>query len=460
MFGNTRDRRQQLLARPFPREWLRFFEENISQYGYLPEPRQRKLRDLARVFAAEKQWVGCNGLTVTDEIKLTVAGNACLLLLGIEGDYCFDGVRSILVYPTAYEHPPQMHSDDILHTNRVVYGESWYRGPIVLSWEQVLKRSDHFPPGRNLVLHEFAHHLDGLDGEVNGVPPLASRAQYRRWHEIAEREYNRLRQQARRGQQTLLDEYGATNQVEFFAVATECFFEQPVAMRAECPDLYRILQDCYRQDPALWYSGVPAPEAEPPDASRPAVYAAAVEDSIRAMRLHPQSADAYFSRGVLHLNAREFALAAADLSEAIRLSPEDGEAYQHRGAAYLALERFDEALSDAEQALELDTGDLAAYRVRAEALVGLSHFAEAIDDFDRLLAEESTDAAAWYGRGRAWAGQGEWRSAIADFTRAIRQDPAFAEAYLSRAKAYDALGQDERAQADREEARRRDPALD
>ncbi len=460
MFGNSaRDRRQELLARPFPRALTAALQQNVVQFGYLPEPNRRKLVNLARVIAAEKNWVGCNGLAVTDEMKLTIAGTASLLLLGVDGDYCFDDVRSILVYPSAYVHPPKM-SSDVLHGDRVVYGESWYRGPIVLSWEQVLKRSPNFPPGRNLVLHEFAHHLDGLDGDVNGVPPLASRDQYRRWHEIAEREYNRLRQQSRRGETTLLDEYGATSQVEFFAVATECFFEQPAAMRQECPDLYQILQDCYHQDPAAWYAGVPAPEAEEHDEHRPAVYARAVDDSLRAMRLEPGSADALFARGVLHLNAQEYELAIADLSRSVELMPDDGEVYQHRAVALLELGRFKEALVDCNRAIELDHDDLAAYRVRGNALLGLRRFEPAAADFDRVLDEDSRDVQAWLGRGRARAGEGDVRGAVADLTRVLRLDPHLAEAYLERATVYEQLGKTDAAQADREEARRRDPTLE
>jgi hypothetical protein len=186
---------------------------------------------------------------------VTIAGQACLLLLGVEG-YYFDSLKSVLVYPGAFTRPADMPgSYGGIHEDVPLHGESWERGPIVLSWERVLRSGHNTHNECNLVLHEFAHFLDGLDGRADGTPPLETRSQYRTWHRITEEAYRRLLRSSQRGQATLLDHYGATNHAEFFAVATECFFERPVAMRRRHAALYEILQRFYHQDPAVWFGG-------------------------------------------------------------------------------------------------------------------------------------------------------------------------------------------------------------
>jgi Mlc titration factor MtfA (ptsG expression regulator) len=244
-------RRRKLLAQPFPAEWLRYLQSNVALYALLSEPEQARLRDDLRVFIAEKDWEGCGGLEMTDEIKVTIAALAGLLTLGMEHDY-YSRVRSILVYPGGYRVPDH----EVLGDNTVLEGESdrlgeaHYRGPVILSWDEVLHDARHPGAGRNLVFHEFAHQLDMLDGAVDGTPPLRDRDQYRRWHKVMTAEYRRLVTEAEEGRPTLLDEYGTTNQGEFFAVATECFFDQPAAMARLHPRLYALLRDYFRQDPA------------------------------------------------------------------------------------------------------------------------------------------------------------------------------------------------------------------
>src|SRR5262249_38046228 len=162
------------------------------------------------------------------------AAQACLLLLGLEHDY-FDRVLSILVYPNAYSVPARPSSmmtvDPVFAGESHRLGEAWYRGPVVLSWADVLRDSQHPGRGTNLVWHEFAHQLDMLDREVDGTPPLENAAQYRRWTQVMSEEFERLRTAARKRLPTLLDPYGASSEGEFFAVATECFFDRPVELR-------------------------------------------------------------------------------------------------------------------------------------------------------------------------------------------------------------------------------------
>lgn len=242
-----RRRRKQIVARPFPAEWLAYLQANVVQYRLLTPPEQEKLRRRVQVFVAEKTWEGCGGLVVDDEMKVTIAAQACLLVLGIEYEYHYDQIRSVLVYPDTYLHPPQ--SVAWYDEEREVFGEAWHRGPIVLSWKNTKAIADE--AGGNLVFHEFAHHLDDLEGGMDGTPPL-ERGQFRRWERVVDEEYRRLVRASQQGHATLLNQYGAASRAEFFAVATECFFERPVALEKRHPELYAILRDFYRQDPARW----------------------------------------------------------------------------------------------------------------------------------------------------------------------------------------------------------------
>ncbi len=243
-------RRRQLVAEPFPRAWDEFLASNAHLAARLPHALQRKLRDRLRVFIAERTWVGCGGLEMTDEIRVTVAAQACVLLLGVEG-YYFDNLKSVLVYPDAFVRPPEFQGHGgVVDEEQSASGEAWYGGPVILSWEHVLRGGREDDDGCNVVYHEFAHQLDGLDGEMGGMPPLGSEGQARRWTEVVDDEFQRLLGKVKRGSATLLDHYGASNHAEFFAVATECFFEKSRQLRDRHPSLYAVLQDYYHQDPA------------------------------------------------------------------------------------------------------------------------------------------------------------------------------------------------------------------
>jgi Mlc titration factor MtfA (ptsG expression regulator) len=201
-----------------------------------------------RVFITEKSWEGCGGLKVTDEIKVTIAAQACFMVLGFPG-YCFDKVRIILVYPEAYLVPgPHGTRDGLVHDGPLpVAGQAWTGGTVVLSWAEALEGARDAADGRNVVFHEFAHQLDMLDGHVGGMPPLPNRASERRWHEVVAEEFARLADDAHHDRVTLLDKYGARSEAEFFAVATECFFERPAEMARAHPQLFEILRLFYRR---------------------------------------------------------------------------------------------------------------------------------------------------------------------------------------------------------------------
>ena len=195
-------RRRKLRAEPFSPAWEEYLAGNFRHDAWLSESDRAKLRDLVKVFVAEKRWEGCGGLEMTDEIRVTVSAMACLMLLGTE-DYCFDGVRSVLVYPGAFVKPPQSQSAwGWIEDNRPILGEAWHRGPVVISWAHALDRGRHPGGLPNVVLHEFAHQIDGLDGEMGGTPPLRSREEYRRWTRVVTAEYHRLTKSVRRGEPT------------------------------------------------------------------------------------------------------------------------------------------------------------------------------------------------------------------------------------------------------------------
>jgi Mlc titration factor MtfA (ptsG expression regulator) len=247
-----RRRRRKILERPFPADWLQYLQTNVVQYRSLSAGEQAKLRDDLRIFIDEKHWEGCAGLVMTDEIKVTIAGLACLMVLGLDSD-CYDRVQSILVYPRGYvarDYARHVGGGVVLEETTDRLGEAHYRGPVILSWEDVLADSRQPHGGKNLVFHEFAHQLDMLDGLVDGTPPLRSAKQRLKWRKVMTAEYERLVAESDRGRATLLDQYGATDEGEFFAVATECFFNRPRAMLHRHPRLYEVLRDYYRQDPA------------------------------------------------------------------------------------------------------------------------------------------------------------------------------------------------------------------
>ena len=238
MFGwLKRRRRKKLLAKPFPEE-LRRHLEPLHFDGQLGQDERAKLHDITTVLLAEKHWEGCGGLELTSEIQVVIASQAALLILEIEHDY-YRRLNEILVYPAAYKS----------HEGGGRFGEAWYCGPIVLIWQQARDGAAIAGDGQNVVFHEFAHKLDMLDGMVDGTPPLASREDYPRWTRVMTEAFEELKKLARKRRRSVLDHYGATNEAEFFAVATETFFEKPLPLSRKLPELYELLRDYYRQDP-------------------------------------------------------------------------------------------------------------------------------------------------------------------------------------------------------------------
>jgi hypothetical protein len=260
MFGFLKkSRRDRIRSQPFPVEWRDILVRRYSMYSRLSLADRQELEGLIRVFLAEKQFEGCGGQEVTDEVRVLIAAQACLLLLRRDTD-CYPLLHSILVYPSSYIAKTWRREKDgtIIEGNQVRGGESWPHGTVVLAWDEAFAGAVELNKGRNLVLHEFAHQLDGEDGVTDGAPLLSGsnlwqiHNRYQAWAGVLSDEFQQLRRAAEAGRETVLDVYGAQNPAEFFAVATECFFEKPDRLKERHPALYAELQEFYRQDPLLY----------------------------------------------------------------------------------------------------------------------------------------------------------------------------------------------------------------
>jgi len=218
----------------------------VPIYACLPGELKEKLEELIQVFLHEVGFEPCGKLEeVTREMQLIVAAQACLLLL--ESGYNHFGLlRSVLMYPDAYEVRNEMG------IKSVRLGESWKSGSVVLSWKSVRQGAKNPEDGLNVVIHEFAHQLDQYNGTADGLPVLKERADYPEWATVMRRSYADLLEKVEKGSRTVLDDYGATNPAEFFAVSTETFFEKPVQLEKKHPDLYRQLRRFYGLDPLQW----------------------------------------------------------------------------------------------------------------------------------------------------------------------------------------------------------------
>lgn len=241
-------RRMKLLAEPCAETWWGTVKRNFALFSTLTTEEQNRLFNDARIFAAEKNWEACGGQELTDEVKLTIAAQACFLTLAMDHDY-YPNVLTVLVYPDKFI------TKEIDYSGRIDeggegWGEAWPGGPVILAWAVVLSDGRNTKGGRNLVFHEFAHKLDMADSMSDGAPILETRADYRRWYEVMSREFEALQGHAEEGHRTFLDQYGAEDPVEFFAVCTEAFFTKPHKMLQKHSTLYEVLRDYYCQDPA------------------------------------------------------------------------------------------------------------------------------------------------------------------------------------------------------------------
>ena len=246
-------RRARIRSRPFPAAWRAILRRRMPLFARLPADLQIQLRKHVQVLVAEKPFIGCAGLHVTEEMRVLVAAQAALLLLGGHIGY-FSDLRQVLLYPGAFivERSAGDGSGLTHQTRRALVGESWQQGQVLLSWDDVLAGAADPGNGHNVVIHEFAHQLDQERGRANGAPWLGRRDRYAGWAAVLGAEFAALRERLARGEPGLIDAYAATEPAEFFAVVSEHFFEQPAALATGHPALYREFARYYGVDPQGW----------------------------------------------------------------------------------------------------------------------------------------------------------------------------------------------------------------
>lgn len=253
-FASKRRHRQELMHRELPQKYLDILQHHVALYSLLPYELKLELHGHIAVFLDEKEFEGCGGLEVTDRVRVTIAALACLLLLNKDFDY-YPKLNSVLVYPDAYVAPDSRSSlggVTVVEKESARLGESWTQGSLVLSWEQIENEAVDIHSHHNVVIHEFAHQLDQLDGYADGTPPLPDKGIYPQWREIMTCEYEHLCHEAEHEVRDVIDWYGATNPAEFFAVTSESFFCNPIALRKAHSRLYELFVNFYQLDPVSW----------------------------------------------------------------------------------------------------------------------------------------------------------------------------------------------------------------
>lgn len=254
-------RHARLLNTPLPALWVTYLEQRLPVYTRLSAQQRNHLHQMIHLFLDDKTFYGCAGLLVTDEMRVCIAAQACLLCLGRQGPL-YPGLQAILVYPAAFLVARESFQEDgtVADEAHALLGESWDSGRVILSWDDVARGASDFTDGHNVVLHEFAHQLDSASGATNGAPALrrndhrgSSHTSYQTWAMVFSENFNDLRERAQQGKPTVMDTYGASNEAEFFAVATETFFEKPLELQAKRPELFEQLLHYYQLDPRQWH---------------------------------------------------------------------------------------------------------------------------------------------------------------------------------------------------------------
>ena len=248
LFFFQRWRRSHALQQPFPKAWRKLLRKQVPIYNHLEPAQQQQLERRVQLFLNEKSFYGCNGFEVDDRVRLTIAGHACLLILERSfSDY--DDISSILVYPDLYRAKGKASDGLVVSAhNEIRAGEASSLGQVVLAWHQCQRAVSQPHSPHNVILHEFAHQLDYLDGTADGAPPLSGE-QARHWQQTMTDAWDNLQHTLEHHHKPWLDPYGATEPAEFFAVLTETFFQQPKHLWHEQPEVYKALRDFYRLNP-------------------------------------------------------------------------------------------------------------------------------------------------------------------------------------------------------------------
>ena len=239
-------------GKSFPDEWREILKSGWPLYNKLPDDLRHQLEQLTLLFLDRIDFRGVDGLTITDEIRVMISAQACILLLN-QGAFFTNKLHSVVIHPKSYSTTSyDIIAGETTEKKIAVQGQSWGNGLVVLSWDNTRTGAANSKDGRNLVIHEFAHQLDQSDGLTDGAPALGTREQYKRWQKVCSRVFSDLQDKVDRSQKTVIDDYGATNPAEFFSVATETFFEKPHQLNKKRPELYDLLREYYRVDPLTW----------------------------------------------------------------------------------------------------------------------------------------------------------------------------------------------------------------
>ncbi|WP_282120476.1 zinc-dependent peptidase [Ruegeria atlantica] len=243
--------RQLLLSTPLTDHQRILIEQQVPLIRRLPLDLRVKLDGKVNLFLDQVRFFGCDGLDVTEEMELAIAAQACLLI--VNSDLWYENLTTILIYPNAFKSRQRRQEGYVVSEKEIVRtGESWDRGPVILSWthSKLGALNDH--DGQNVVLHEFAHQIDDLSGGTNGVPILSDGQSFAEWERVFLTAYDSHVRAVESGRHTVIDPYGATGHEEFFAVSVEVFFEQPRALKAAVPEVYDQLSKLFRLDPVSW----------------------------------------------------------------------------------------------------------------------------------------------------------------------------------------------------------------
>lgn len=245
--------REESVEAVFKQEWIGMLGGNVPLYQCLPEELRARLHERIARFVRSTRFEGCNGLELTEEMILTVAAQACMLVLHREGEP-YPNLRNVYLYPTTFSSVLKRQSAYGVVTEEEIHrlGESWETGTVILSWSSVEHGARNIHDAENVTFHEFAHQLDHEDGATDGAPGLPGREAYRSWARVFGANYDDFHKLLERGKKTLIDPYGATNPAEFFAVVTETFFEKPRQLRRKRPELYEVMKEFYGLDPEAW----------------------------------------------------------------------------------------------------------------------------------------------------------------------------------------------------------------
>lgn len=246
-----RQNRANLFATPLSDRQRAIVAEQVPLTRKLPSELRGRFEGKINAFLDQIEFIGCNGLDVSEEMRLSIAAQACLLITN--SDAWYDHLRTILIYPGAFKSR-RMEQQGYVVTERetVRTGESWSRGPVVLSWQHTRQGAINDQDGHNVVFHEFAHQIDDLSGHTDGVPNLNGNQSFADWEHAFGRAYETHVHHVQAGRKTVFDAYGAEGPEEFFAVAVEAFFEKPVALKRSEPAVYEQLALLFRLEPSTW----------------------------------------------------------------------------------------------------------------------------------------------------------------------------------------------------------------